>query len=85
MHFYVYLLLLTIVILLHFNWLFESSIHHFYYIHYLSPLFTDLPPFSILFHPFIKNIQTSLRFQNVLRYEVSHRRVLDLAGPILLE
>lgn len=32
----------------------------FYYIHYLSHLFTDLPPFSILFHPFIKNIQDQL-------------------------
>lgn len=80
------LLLLTIIILLHFHWFFESFIHHFYYIHYLSHLFTDLPPFSIPFHPFIKIIQDQLVVSKYdLGHEVSHWRMVNLAGPLLLE
>lgn len=86
MHFYSYLLLLTTLILLHFNWLFESCIHH------VSIMFTASPTSSLIHSLFLllfillfkKKFNTSLYFPNVLGYAVFHWRLVGLAEPILL-
>lgn len=63
MHFYIYLLLLTILIILHLINSFKVSNIIFYYIHYLSQLFTD-SPFYYAFSSFYKKIfKTSLSSQ----------------------